>query len=129
MNHRTSLLAAGIVGATGVLLGAFGAHLLRDLLLERGMKDTWETAVIYQLMHTVALLGAAAYLKHASGAAMRRVGWAASSWTVGTVLFSGSLYGVALGGPHFLVFVTPFGGIALVTGWLLVIAAARAKED
>ena len=56
MNHRTTLLAAGLFGATGVAIGAFGAHGLHAFLLERGMSNAWETGVRYHLLHAVALL-------------------------------------------------------------------------
>lgn len=69
MNHRTTLLAAGLLGATGVAAGAFGAHALRDFLLERGMTSAWETAARYQLVHAIALLAVAAWTRSAPGAA------------------------------------------------------------
>ena len=128
MNHRTTLLAAGIFGATGVAAGTFGAHALRDFLLERGMTSAWDTAVRYQLLHAVALFAAAAWMRSASGAAQRRAGWAAACWCAGIVLFSGSLYGLAAGGSRWLGPVTPLGGLALLAGWLCVIVAALAKE-
>ena len=55
MSPRTLLFAAGFFGATGVAAGAFGAHALREFLLERGMTSVWETAARYQLVHAVAL--------------------------------------------------------------------------
>jgi uncharacterized membrane protein YgdD (TMEM256/DUF423 family) len=128
MNQRAALLSAGILGATGVGLGAFGAHGLREILLERGMSTVWETAVRYQTLHAVALLGLAAYLRVKTGTGHARVGWAGCCWVAGTVIFSGSLYGLALGGPHWLGPITPLGGIALIAGWIFVIAAALAKE-
>ena len=124
MNHRTTLLAAGVLGATGVATGAFGAHALRDVLAERGMTIAWETAVRYHLLHAVALLALAGVAARAPRAAM----WAARLWIAGTILFSGSLYGLALGGPRWLGPITPLGGMALLGGWVAVMAAALAKE-
>lgn len=129
MNHRTTLLAAGLLGATGVAAGAFGAHALRDFLLERGMTSAWETAARYQLVHAIALLAVAAWTRSAPGAAPRRLAWAATCWTVGIVLFSGSLYVLAAGGPRWLGPVTPLGGLALMAGWICVVASAWAKES
>jgi uncharacterized membrane protein YgdD (TMEM256/DUF423 family) len=129
MNHRTALLCAGILGATAVGLGAFGAHGLRDVLTERGMSNTWETAARYHLVHAIALLGLAVLLRSVTGSQRSRAAWAGRCWVVGTILFSGSLYGLALGGPRWLGPVTPFGGVALIVGWLWVIAAAVAKEE
>jgi len=130
MNARNALLAAGMVGATSVLFGAFGAHWLHDLLTQHGTGNIWETGVRYHLLHSAALFAAAAWLKKTSDApGSRRIGWAAQLWLVGTILFSGSLYWLALGGPHFLVFVTPLGGLSLVAGWLFVVGAAVASDE
>lgn len=129
MNHRTTLLAAGLLGASGVAFGAFGAHALRDFLLERGMSSAWDTAARYQLLHAVALLAAAAWQRSAAGAVQRRLACAAACWGAGTVLFSGSLYALAAGGPPWLGPVTPLGGLALLAGWLCVAGAALAKES
>lgn len=124
MNQRSTLLAAAVLGLSGVAAGAFGTHALRDFLLERGMSSAWETAARYQLLHAATLLAAAAWLRAGAGPGTVRVQWAARLWTLGTVLFSGSLYGYAAGGPHFLVFVTPLGGVTLLAGWLMAVAAA-----
>lgn len=127
---RFPLLAAGLLGLTGVALGAIGAHALKAPLLERGMTQAWETAARYHLLHAVALLGLAAWRRaSASGDGDRLMRWAAGAWCVGTVLFSGSLYGLALGGPRWLGPVTPLGGVALIAGWLLVTIAAVSSRD
>jgi uncharacterized membrane protein YgdD (TMEM256/DUF423 family) len=127
MRARSTLLSSAILGATGVGLGAFGAHKLEPFLLERGMVHAWDTAVRYQLVHAVALAALAAWQRHdaAGNAAPSGIaGWAARCWTVGIVLFSGSLYGLALGGPRLLGPVTPLGGTALIAGWCCLLAMA-----
>lgn len=132
LKHRFPLLAAGLFGAIGVGLGAFGAHALRAALTELGTRDRWETAVFYQLTHTVALLGAAAWLRSARGPAANRITWAARSWSVGITLFSGSLYVLAVttGAPlWFKIAVPPLGGTSFIVGWLCVVAAAWAKDE
>jgi uncharacterized membrane protein YgdD (TMEM256/DUF423 family) len=130
MNHRTTLLAAGLFGATGVAIGAFGAHGLHAFLLERGMSNAWETGVRYHLLHAVALLAVALWLRHTGpGSVHTCARWTARCWTVGVLLFSGSLYGIALGGPRWLGPVTPVGGLALLAGWFCLIAAALVKEE
>ena len=130
---RTSsfpLLAAGILGLIGVGLGAFGAHTLKAVLLERGMLQSWETAARYHLIHAVALLGVAAWVRAAAGGSgVRLMHWVTLLWCVGLVLFSGSLYWLALGGPRWLGPITPFGGLALIVGWLLVAIAALGKNE
>ena len=126
---RFPLLAAGIAGLSGIALGAFGAHALKATLLERGMVQSWETAARYHLFHALALLGVAAWLRASSATDGGRLAlWAAWCWVVGTVIFSGSLYWIALAGPRWLGPITPFGGIVLMAGWLLVAIAAFVKR-
>ena len=128
-SSRFPLLSAGIAGLSGIALGAFGAHGLKAMLLERGMVQAWETAARYHLFHALALLGVAAWLQAGAAASGGRLAlWAARCWVAGTVIFSGSLYWLALGGPRWLGPVTPFGGVALMAGWLLIAIAAFAKR-
>jgi uncharacterized membrane protein YgdD (TMEM256/DUF423 family) len=122
------LFAAGLLGLTGVALGAMGAHALKAILLERGTLAAWDTAARYHLLHAAALLGLAAWLRTAAGGGARRLVWAARCWCVGVGLFSGSLYWLALGGPRWLGPVTPLGGVALMAGWLLVTMAAFTRK-
>lgn len=122
-NLRFTLLAAGIVGLTGVAIGAMGAHALKATLLERGTLNAWETASRYHMYHAVALLGLAA-LSPALATATTQLRWAARLWCVGLILFSASIYWLALGGPRWLGPITPLGGVALMLGWLLVGLAA-----
>ena len=117
-------IISGIFGLTGVLLGAFGAHALKDLLLAHGTADAWDTAVRYQLVHAVALLVIAGWRGQTGSSANASRDWlhyTARCWAAGLVLFSGSLYGYALGGPHALVFVTPVGGLLLALGWVALL--------
>ena len=115
--QRPLLLAAGLLGFTGVALGAFGAHGLRDMLESAGRLETWKTAVLYQLIHAVALLALSGW----SDPAARKIGWC---WITGVLLFSGSLYGLALGGPKFLGPITPIGGVSFLIGWGWLAASA-----
>lgn len=105
---RPLVIAAGLLGFTGVALGAFGAHALKDTLAAGGHTATWQTAVLYHLIHAVALL------------ALPPGKWAGRCWIAGIVLFSGSLYALALGGPKILGPITPLGGVLLLAGWALV---------
>ena len=127
---RFSLVTAGLLGLSGVALGAFGAHGLKATLLERGMTQAWETAARYHLLHAVAVLALAAWCRGSATGSDANAPlqlWIARLWLAGVVLFSGSLYWLALGGPRWLGPVTPFGGIALMAGWLLVAIAAWRK--
>jgi uncharacterized membrane protein YgdD (TMEM256/DUF423 family) len=130
MHERFPLLAAGVSGAAAVLLGAFGSHVLNHDLVDRGTRAIWETAVNYHFYHALALLGIAAWMRRTpTGIAARRATRAVRYWTAGTILFSGSLYAYALGGPHVLVWVTPFGGLGLIAGWIFAAGAALAPRS
>ena len=123
---RDGILAtAAVLGLTGVGLGAFGAHALEGLLEASGRVETWETAVLYQLVHAVALLALAGLrpLRHAAGAR-----WVARLWAGGSLVFSGSLYLLCLSGQTWLGAVTPLGGLALLLGWGLVLRSALASS-
>jgi uncharacterized membrane protein YgdD (TMEM256/DUF423 family) len=129
MKYRSVLRIAGISGAVGVGLGAFGAHGLRATLLSTGMANAWETGVRYHLLHAVGLFCTALWLRQSDRTRSKLLAWVAGSWTAGTILFSGSLYGLALGGPRWLGPITPLGGVAFMAGWiLLVVLASREKE-
>ena len=117
---RWITLAAGLLGLTGVGLGAFGAHALKDTLTANGHLETWRTAVLYQLLHAVALLALASGREIHSGPDRRT----AACWVAGVLLFSGSLYWLSLGGPRWLGPVTPLGGLAFLAGWALVVYRA-----
>ena len=112
------LLTAGLLGAVGVGLGAFGAHGLRERLAAEQL-SSWETAVTYHLLHAV-LLAALAW-----GAGDRPIGLPAALLTAGIVLFSGSIYVLVLGGPRWLGPVTPLGGLSLIGGWIALAWLAR----
>jgi uncharacterized membrane protein YgdD (TMEM256/DUF423 family) len=116
----TSLVRlAAALGFTGVALGAFGAHGLRDRIAP-GMMDVYRTGVLYHLVHALAAL--------AVGLAGRRVRHApivAGLFAGGIVLFSGSLYLLALTGITALGAITPFGGAAFLVGWALLLLTTR----
>jgi len=125
MHHRVAMAWAGFLGATGVALGAFGAHALKGTLEAAGMRGVWETAVQFQLLHAAALLGFAAWLRPPTPGS-RWAPWAVRLWIGGTLLFSGSLYVLALGGPKGFGPLTPLGGAALIAGWVLAACSAAA---
>jgi len=124
MNHRTVLAWGAALGATGVALGAFGAHALQPLLSVGQNREYWETASRYQLVHAAVLVGFAAWLRGSPLPPAASAAWAARLWIVGTVLFSGSLYLLCWFGPHYLWLATPLGGLCLLAGWTLAGAAA-----
>ena len=114
---------SALLGATGVGLGAFGAHALKARLQSGGTESTWDTAVQYHLLHAVALLTLGVWVRFSPSLAGTV---AVSGWlfVAGILLFSGSLYGLALGGPRWLGPVTPLGGLAFIAGWLWLIKPA-----
>ncbi len=103
---------AAAFGFLGVALGAFGAHALRARLEPR-LLEIWQTGVLYHLIHAVALLALALYAR-SSGSDIR---WGAGLMTAGIVLFSFSLYALALTGISRLGAVTPFGGLCFLLAW------------
>jgi uncharacterized membrane protein YgdD (TMEM256/DUF423 family) len=105
---------AALAGATAVVLGAFGAHALRDSLDEHALA-TWHTAVDYQFWHALALLGVGLLARERVTTFLRV---AAIAFLVGLVLFCGSLYLLALGAPRGVGAITPLGGLAFIVGWL-----------
>lgn len=119
--ERRFLTLGGLSGFIGVAAGAFGAHALRSRL-DPGMHEVFETAARYQMYHALALVAAAWACARWPGPAAAVAGW---SFVVGTLLFSGSLYGMALTGQRALGIVTPFGGVAFLAGWLALALAAR----
>lgn len=112
---RSFVIAAGLLGFAGVVLGAFGAHALKETLAANGTTSVWQTAVLYHLVHALALLALAGWT-----AGWPKAEWVGRCWIAGIILFSGSLYWLALGGPKFLGPITPLGGLAFLLGWLLL---------
>lgn len=117
------IVVAAIFGATGVVLGAFGAHALADRL-EPARLASWHTAVQYHLLHAVALLA----LGLAYGHGTRRVGISAWSFSIGIALFSGSIYALVLTGSRWLGPITPIGGVCLIVGWIALLPLASARS-
>ncbi len=122
---RLFLLLSTANGFLAVLLGAFGAHALRGRFaaLPDGARrlEWWHTATSYHLAHALALGLAAFVASRAEGTASMLGGYA---FQLGIVLFSGSLYVMALSGVRALGAVTPLGGLSLLAGWALLFFAA-----
>ena len=118
---KNFLLIGSVAGFLAVAIGAFGAHGLRSRL-SPDMLAVFETGVRYHMYHALALLATALVMERMGGRLMVCAGW---SFTVGIVLFSGSLYLLALTGVTILGAITPLGGLAFLIGWAcLAIAAA-----
>jgi uncharacterized membrane protein YgdD (TMEM256/DUF423 family) len=130
MSNRTLKLIVGVLGMTGVTLGALGAHALKTQLAASEQTETWRTAVLYHLLHTVAILAMTLnYRDPARVDGSRFLLITCILWAVGIILFSGSLYALALGGPLWLGPITPIGGLALLIGWGCILISGLKKES
>ncbi len=120
MSERLLIVVAALNMAIAVGAGAFGAHGLKRIL-DPDMLSIWHTAVTYQVMHALGMLLLALMLGR-SGISL----FAIAGWTMfaGIVLFSGSLYWLALSGTRVLGMITPLGGVLFIVSWLLVAWAA-----
>ena len=107
---------------SGVVLGAWGAHGLQAYL-GHSHTGSWETGVLYQLVHGLGLLLVGVLMQLQVSQSLR---WVATLMVAGVLLFSGSLYALTLGGPRWLGPITPLGGLCLISAWvLMVILLAR----
>jgi len=118
---RRLLTAAAPSAFIAAGAGAFAAHALRSRL-DPSALQTFETAARYQMYHALALFAAAWLQERAPGP---MPSWAGRLFVIGTVLFSGSLYALALSGIRPLGAITPFGGVAFLAGWVCLAAGAR----
>lgn len=120
---RVFVLLAAFFGFTGVALGAFAAHGLRERISAEHLA-VFQTGVHYQMIHALALLAVALLALHWQGRLLELAG---GLFTLGILLFSGSLYLLVLVGIGRLGIITPIGGLAFLAGWLcLALAALRA---
>jgi uncharacterized membrane protein YgdD (TMEM256/DUF423 family) len=127
LKPSTILKTAAIFGALAVGIGAFGAHGLRPLLEASGRMETFETAVKYHFYHSIALLALGIWTSVKPDLSRTAV----SFWgfTVGILIFSGSLYLLSLLGITWLGAITPIGGVAFIIGWLGLFAPAGQLTD
>lgn len=129
MDFRKILKLAAILGAISVILGAFGAHKLKELINEQSLQN-WETGVRYQFYHTFAIMLSGMLLMNSN---IKEFRIASIAFFIGIILFSGSLYGLSLRsltsanliwlGP-----ITPLGGVSFIVGWIyLFIGSSKIK--
>ena len=112
---KQQVITAGVLGFLAVAIGAFGAHGLKDVLSAR-MHQTYETGVLYHLVHTAVLLAIAF-----SNKSFTKAFWFIAA---GIILFSFSLYLYAITGILFLAMITPVGGVSFLIGWIMIIIEA-----
>jgi Uncharacterized small membrane protein len=121
MTNSAAVRIAAVLGLLGVMLGAFGAHGLKELLARNETAAIWEKAVFYHLVHAVMLFVLGSRVPLQLGP------WL--SFLVGIMLFSGSLFLLALTKIHWLGAITPFGGLSFLAGWLWLAIAPLAKNS
>ena len=119
MSNSTAVRIAATLGFLAVALGAFGAHALKEVLKQNQTAGVWEKAVFYQFIHVVMLYLLAKQIPLPSGP------WFA--FLIGIVLFSGSLYLLAVTNLKWLGAITPFGGVSFLVGWLWLAFKPSAK--
>jgi len=122
---RSRWIAIGAFsGAVAVLLGAFGAHGLKDLVSPQDL-EIWKTGVLYHALHSIALV--------LFGLFQERRGTSSAPgllFLIGILVFGGTLYGLGLGGPRWLGAITPLGGLAFIAGWILFgVQALRSGKE
>jgi len=118
---RTFFFLGAVSGFIAVAAGAFGAHSLRDRLTPEYV-SVFETGARYQMYHALALLAVAWVIERGGGTSAQWAGWL---FVIGTVLFSGSLYGLALTGTRWMGAITPLGGVAFSAGWVCLALSLR----
>ena len=123
--NRLFVVLGALNGALAVMLGAFGAHGLENQLSER-MLAVFRTGVDYHFYHALGLL--AVGLAAGPLGPLRRLHAAGWLMLAGIVIFAGTLYTLALGGPGWLGAITPIGGTAFILAWLLLAAAAMSRR-
>jgi uncharacterized membrane protein YgdD (TMEM256/DUF423 family) len=119
MTSASCLRLAAVSGFLVVALGAFGAHGLKPILQTHQTLEIWEKAVLYHAVHTLALLALAMHSGVSRGVVI--------SFACGIVLFSGSLYVLAVTNIRWLGAITPFGGLSFLLGWAWIFFTAGSK--
>jgi uncharacterized membrane protein YgdD (TMEM256/DUF423 family) len=124
--NKNYLQVAALLAALSVALGAFGAHGLKSIVSEQSL-ITYETGVRYQFYHVFALFITGILYREQHAGAFRIAYWL---FITGIILFSGSLYLLAVLAPEyrFLGAITPFGGVAFIAGWVQLMLAVRKKD-
>jgi uncharacterized membrane protein YgdD (TMEM256/DUF423 family) len=117
---RIFLSAGGVAALLAVAFGAFGAHALKSRVPPE-MLSVWHTGIEYHVLHALGLLAVGLVAIHLPDSALLR--WSGWLMLAGIVLFSGSLYALALSGERWLGAVTPVGGLAFLAAWALFVAA------
>lgn len=123
---KNKYVAIGAIAAMlSVAIGAFGAHMLEDRLTAYEL-DVFRTGVQYQMFHALGILIVALLADRLPS--RNATNWAARLMLVGIILFSGSLYTLAISGAKWLGAITPIGGVSFIAGWICLVAAAVMRK-
>ncbi|PKH11823.1 DUF423 domain-containing protein [Planomicrobium sp. MB-3u-38] len=117
------LIAGAVNALLSVAFGAFGAHMLEGRVADKYL-DTWQTAVQYQMFHSIGLIVVAVLMSTTLIGPLGSLNWAGYLMLAGIIIFSGSLYILSLTGISILGAITPIGGVAFIAGWVMLIIAA-----
>ena len=118
MSGTTWIKTGALLGFFAVAIGAFGAHGLRERMEGLGTTATFKTGVDYHMFHVTAILGLGLFLLTRTSQPGTASTVAGGSFVLGILLFSGSLYALAITGIKVLGAITPFGGVAFLVGWV-----------
>ncbi|PWJ40785.1 DUF423 domain-containing protein [Sediminitomix flava] len=124
MNKQQTLFLASILGALAVSIGAFGAHGLESTLVANGRVETFEVGTKYFFYHTIALFITGLLMKEKENAWFKR---ASILFTVGIIIFSGSLFTLSITNIRWLGAITPIGGVGFILGWLFLALGVNKK--
>jgi len=122
--HNKSFIAGCVYAFLAVGLGAFGAHALKERL-SADMMAIYHTGIQYQMFHALALLVVALAYAYADNS--NKVRWAGRLFQLGIVLFSGSLYVLAISGLKWFGAITPLGGVSFLAGWMMLALSLRKR--
>ena len=125
MRNRHVVIGA-IAAMLSVAIGAFGAHILQDRITAYEL-DVFRTGVQYQMFHSLGILVVALLADRLPSP--KAANWAARLMLIGIVLFSGSLYVLAISGVNWLGAITPIGGVSFVAGWILLAIASYKRKQ
>jgi uncharacterized membrane protein YgdD (TMEM256/DUF423 family) len=128
--HKNFLVVGAVFGGVAVILGAFGAHGMEKITQDEKILHAFQTAVLYQLFHALALLAVALVYGKLP---VKWIIWSGNCFIAGILLFSGSIYMVCylkmIDNPatKWIGPITPFGGLLLIAGWFLLVIGARSS--
>lgn len=114
MSPRSWLVLGALLGGLGVIIGALGAHGLKDKLVELGREADYETAVRYQMYHAIALVAVGLLGAQGRTVSLQVAGWC---FLLGVLIFSGLLYALIFTGQRWLGAIVPIGGTLMIVGW------------